>query len=339
VRLFQRSEPTDSDPIAAFWHWWSSRAVAVAAAIGDGTTPALSEEISAKVDAMHADLQWELAPGAPSRHALCVTAAGVPELRPLAERWLRQAPPADATWEYQCARAPDPSALDSVLEFGAHRVELRLARVGVEVDDERQLLNVRVYHPMFASMPEGARGQITFLMLDWLLGEDGVVRWLGSISPITDEPADAIGADALPDVVAGLMARNDAVTWALLRGERDGAIVLVTARRPLKWIDYPLYDQHIGVSLGYTDRTPQELPDPDELDRLRATEDDLMAALGSHGLFVAHETSRGSRTWHIYADGEREDAVSRVRAWIAGVPGATVSVEDDPGWRMVRAYS
>ena len=334
-----RRKAAGSDPIAGFWSWWRSRAEAVAGAIEAGTTATLSEEISENVDAIHADLQWELAAGSASRHALCVTAAGVPELRPLAERWLRHAPPADATWEYQCARAPDPSALTSTLEFGPHRVELRLARVGLEVDDERQLLNVRVYHPTFASMPEQARGQITFLLLDWLLGEDGVMRWLGSIAPVTDEPADAIGADALPDVVAGLMSRNDAVTWALLTGERDGAPVLVTARRPLKWIDYPLLDQHIGVSVGYTDRTPQGLPEPDALDRLRQAEDALLAELGAHGLFVAHETSRGIRTWHIYADGEQEVAVSRVQAWAAGVPGATVSVESDPGWRMVRAYA
>jgi hypothetical protein len=222
---------------------------------------------------------------------------------------------------------------------GPHQVELRQARVGVEIDDERQLLDVRVYHPMFASMPEGARGQITFLLLDWLLGEDGVVRWLGGIFPVTGEPEDSIGADALPDVVAGLMSRNDAVTWALLTGERDGAVVLVTARRPLKWIDYPLFDQHVGVTVGYTDTTPQGLPEPAELDRLRLVEDDLMAALGEHGLFVAHETSRGTRTWHMYADGEREDAASRVRAWTASVPGATVTVEPDPGWRMVRAFA
>jgi hypothetical protein len=337
--VFRRSEPTDADRIAQFWAWWVSRADAVAAAIPAGTTPTLAAEISERVHALHADLQWELGRGASSRHALCVTAAGVPDLRPLVERWLRAAPAADATWEYQCARAADPAALDSKLEFGSHQVDLRQTRVGVEIDDERQLLDVRVYHPMFASMPEGARGQITFLLLDWLLGEDGVVRWLGGIFPVTDEPADSIGADALPDVVAGLMSRNDAVTWAILRGERDGAVVLVTARRPLKWIDRPLFDQHIGVTVGYTDRTPQGLPEPAELDRLRALEEDLVAALGEHGLFVAHETSRGTRTWHMYADGEREDAASRVRAWTANVPGATVSVEPDPGWRMVRAFA
>jgi hypothetical protein len=188
-------------------------------------------------------------------------------------------------------------------------------------------------------MPEGARGQITFLLLDWLLGEDGVVRWLGGIFPVTGEPEDSIGADAVPDVVAGLISRNDAVTWTLLTGERDGAVVLVKARRPLKWIDYPLFDQHIGVTVGYTDSTPQGLPEPEELDRLRLVEDDLLAALGEHVLFVAHETSRGTRTWHMYADGEREDGASRVRAWTASVPGATVTVEPDPGWRMVRAFA
>lgn len=42
-------------------------------------------EMTARVQAMHPDLAWELAPGAQAEHALVVTSAGVPEQRRIAD--------------------------------------------------------------------------------------------------------------------------------------------------------------------------------------------------------------------------------------------------------------
>lgn len=83
--------------------------------------------------------------------------------------------------EYHPARQSDPEALTSRLELDGSELDLSLTRVGLTLDAERQKANVLVFHPGFATIPEQARGQATYLVLDWLLGEDGVERRLGAV--------------------------------------------------------------------------------------------------------------------------------------------------------------
>ena len=95
LRRGGRAVPGDGEPIADFWGWWASAGRAAAeAGIGGAGFGRFTSEMTARVQAMHPDLAWELAPGAQAEHALIVTAAGVPGQRRIAERWYQQAPPA-----------------------------------------------------------------------------------------------------------------------------------------------------------------------------------------------------------------------------------------------------
>lgn len=51
---------------------------------------------------------------------------------------------------------------------------------------------------------------------------------------------------------------------------------------------------------------------------------------------MAHETTRGVRTFHLYGDSDDPALAGQARDLVAGWPGATVRSTLDPGWRAIR---
>ena len=80
------------------------------------------------------------------------------------------------------------------------------------------------------------------------------------------------------------------------------------------------------------------LPGPDGLARLRDLEDDLVAALGGRAELLAHESRDGVRLFHLYSDGEDQNATDLVARW-AGQRGLGLEQHPDPAWRDLRAFS
>lgn len=306
------------------------------AGIDSGNFGGFPAEMIARVKSIHGDLAWELAPGRGADHALIVTAAGVPEVRRRAEHWFQRSPSVSAVWEYHPARQASPASLANVLEFGAHKLNLRELTFDLRVDDDRQVIDTVVFHPAFGKMPPAARNQVGFLALDWALGEDGVTRWIGGFHTSITRPAAGLPADGLIETVEALASRASKPRWALLRGERDGVVVLASLAIPAKWIDHPLMDQHLAVGLPFGDQTSEGLPTPDSLDQLRELEEGLTPVLPPHALLVAHETTRGVRTLHLYADSDDRTLPELVRTAVSGWPRATVDVGLDAGWRTIR---
>jgi hypothetical protein len=294
----------------------------------------LVDEFHRHVDAIHPGLDWELGKGQVAQHVLVVTSAGNAELRSLAERWRLAGPEPDATFEYASARTADPSALESKLVLDGIELALADIRIGVTVDDDRQVLDLVVFHPRFPDLNESTRATVSYLMLDWLLGEDGVERWVGTINWTTEPPPAAVAPDALPEILAGLRARHPEPSWVILEGEGPGGPrILIVTRRPLKRVEHPLFDLHGTIELPFSQQTPDGLPAAPALDWLRAFEDQLLSAHGEDLLLVAaHETTRGRRTIHLYCDSQGrgpaavEDFVTTCQ-W----PGAQVNWVLDPG--------
>lgn len=327
-------------PIAEFWRWWSDIGEALlTAAITDNDFGDVPDQITAKVGAIHPDLQWETSAGRSSEHVLCVTAAGVPELRALAERWLRSAPAANETWEFAAARRRDASVLNAMLDFSGTQIELKLARVGIEIDDDRQLLDVSVFHPAFKSLGEDASGRVVFLLLDWLLGEDDVERWLGGIDIVSDDPQGSVPLDSLLDAVDGMAARPLEGDWYLAESTTaTGSRLIISARRPLRWIDHPLLDLHTEIRCRFSPQRDDGLPSPEALDVLSDYEDGLLEAVGHRGLLVACETFDGQRVFHVYTDSEDQNS----RDIIDTYRGAVKAVKKhfiDPSWKRVRQFA
>ena len=341
--------PAPRAAIAAFWSWWATARSRFERALNSTSTgsppaPELAEEMTRQVKSIAPGLAWEFGPGRQqSRYYLCVTGEGTPELRSVAERWVRAAPSADAAWEYYPARPPTPEeALEGVLElpgrFRAQRLRLAEARLDLRIDEDRQLIDVGVYHPLLRKLPERTRATPVFLLLGWLLGEDGVERWVGRVDVHLTEPAGIVAAEALPEVVRALAARHPDPTWAVLQGrDKSGQPLLAVARRPLKRVDWPLFDLHGRLTVaGTAAPPPAELPEA--FHWLTEAEDDLKALLGEHAVLVARETRLDRRSLHLYCDSEGP-APGLVDSWRKAQPHPlNVAWQQDPAWTAVQPF-
>jgi hypothetical protein len=334
MSLFRRSTPPVGQPaaIAEFWTWWKSVRDEVAAGISG--EPVHVDEINRRVATIASDLQWELTPGIDSQHALVVTAAGDSELRATAARWLAGAPDADEVWSYRSARIADPKVFSATLELGDTNLELAGMTFAYEVHKDHHRVDVRAHHPSFAEIPDGVRAQVTFLCLDWLLGETEVETWIGAVEWSDTALADAGPPELLAAAVAEVAAGGD--SWALLRGSKDGKPLMAMVNLPLRPARWPRFDTHVAVVLPYRAYNDGEFPIEGSLAALREIEDSIQDVLGSDGALVAHQSGSRRRTLHYYVDGETDLSrrlAEASRQWPEGKAVALSVV--DPTMRQV----
>jgi len=334
--LFKKKARPQAETIAEFWRWWATVRDDVATAIPAGTVSTFTDGFNRRVSAIHPGLQWELSRGDSSAHALAVTPGGQAALRASAARWLAAAPPGDETWSYRSVRAADPSSFESVLELDGHKLELAQIRYGVTVRREDRQIDVVCYHPLFAGLPDDVKGQITFLTLDWAVGEDAVEIWLGEITWTGVEPADPQTPADLRRAVDTVAAVED--SWALMQGQRrDGTPLLATAASPLRPARWPRFDLYVPIRLPYQRYNEGQFPVDESLTALRRFEDELGIAIGANGTLVAHETSGRLRTLHYYVDSQtnaRAELESRLPQWREG--RASTDPRLDPAFDEVR---
>lgn len=325
--------------IVAFWTWWSAVQEQIETELTEGgSSSERNAEIAAHVAAISKGLDWELSRPDTATYQLVVTAGRAGELRSLAQRWA-QAAPDHPGWRYLPARPAVPAALDSTLVVGGgRRISPADTEVAARVDQQRALVDIIVYHPVFADLADAqARERIVTLILNQLLGEDDVARWIGQVEIATERPLDGIPAGSLPAVVEQVSARYAEPRWALLTGSTaTGLPVVATIRFPLHQVDHPLADQHVAVVLPYRDRTEQRLPTATVLDALNEFEERLLTVINPSAVVVGHETANGRRIVHVY-----QDTAAPVTAAISELasgwrPGrASVAVTSDPGWTHI----
>lgn len=339
MSLFRRSRTSATaavvHPVIGFWEWWNSEGHTV-----DPTKlSSMTDQLSSRVDAINEGLAWHFSAGSESEHRLTVSGAGVAELRPLAARWLRAAPPANATWEFRASQEADPRALTNVLAIAGESLDLSATRFHIESDSDDLRLDVGVFHPNFFNLPSDGRMQVIFLVLDWLLGEDDVERWVGNVEALVDAAdANQNGADVI-EAVASIRRRQDPDEWTLAQWEDEpGAPGIASFRRALRWVDHPTLDAHNVIRASYT---PQEngLPlDTAELESLRALEAELEERLNGLGILVGHVSRVGHRTFHVYTDSEDQNAGAHLVEW-ASLRRVELETTRDPAWRNVRHFT
>lgn len=325
---------TSAEGIAEFWGWWPAARGRIQAAIeGSGFGDPLVEEIAARVSAINPELDWELAPGAKARHAFCLSGKGNPELRRITEQWLRAAPAIDQTWEYHPARRGSAELAGTSLKIEGFDIELDDLVAAFEVDEGREVVNVRCFHPAFPDMPAELRGTATFLMLDDALGEDGVERWLGAIEGV---PAAPDGARPIAELRAAIDVLARSATgerFAVMRGnDAEGRPLFVTLNTALKRIDHLACDNHVVIDMAILNPDANGLTTSDEAKDLDAIEDELQP-LFSDAVYFGRETRAGRRVLHFFAPGD-SPAKQRVAAWASahGARDVRVDWRADPRW-------
>lgn len=348
MRLFGRKEAEEepggpAEAIAGFWTWWQEARPRLDSLVAAGEAEGLEEWLAPAVAAIDPGLVWEVAPGKNAAHALVVTAAGDAELRSLAHRWALAAPPSDLLWEFHPSRQANPQAMDLTLDVGGFEFALDKLSLGLRVPRNQPRVDVAAYHPIFAELDEDTRMEAALLALDWLLGEDDVARWVGEITAVTFQPIDAVPAVHLPAVVADVASGHAEEEWLLLEGQTAGGAPLVaTARHPLRPVDFPLFDQHIAITLPYAHRDENGLPVGDSLAALRDFEERLAARLvklRGDAVLAAHMSAEGHRIIHVYADPTGDAAIHAkelIVGWEEGEPRVDVSA--DPAWIAVSPF-
>jgi hypothetical protein len=334
MRFLRRGSSDDGldDRLARFWAWWATARDGIAADIPAGRVAQRAGEISNAVTAIDKRLAWELGKGKTATHMLVVSPEGSAEVRPIAIAWHRSAPPPDATWEYHPSRQPGEPA---TLQVAGATVQLADMRAVTSWDETRELLSVRLWHPAFDPLPENVRGQISFLFLDNLLGEDDVERWIGAIE--MDPSAQAGRTPA--ELVAEVRRQAESATgdqWALLQTTDDaGGPVIIRLHSSVKRIDYPFAANHLEATMD------SHLDDPDRARGKAASDaaEELGADLKGAAILCAHVTDRRRRVIHFACeDGQRSLELATFWADRHRDLNAKVRVEPDPTWAFRRTY-
>ena len=325
--------------VSAFWRWWSEGGARRAAtAYESGDVRRVVPEITSLVEAVDPGLSWEFVPGrGGSRHRLTVTAAGVPELRGVARRWLAAAPPADETWCFGDLRE---AVSGCAMYFRDRRLGFDEAEVVVDVGLSQA--DVTVHHPGFAGLSGPDRGIAAYLLLDAMCGEAAVEMWVGRIRANATAPGDdAVTLGELPGILHELEADNEdewgGRAWQILHGDTPEGPLVAVVRVPLVALSAPEFDRHVALSVPYTDVEECGLPGPSSLPGLRDLEDHLVDRIAGTGECVGAESCGGRRLLHFYVDSTTPaDEQLRVAAsgWAQGEVALTVT--DDPGWRKVQ---
>lgn len=321
--------------IRGFWKWWQSARELVEGAVRAGTWDELAPQINARVKEIDPGLEWELGKGAHAEHAFCLSAKGDSLLRNVAERWLREGPSSDDTWEFHAARQAHWSE-GLTLGIEGHDVTFDALRFELEIDQSRERVHVGVYHPTMEPMAPELRTTVAFLSLDSLLGEDGVERWVGSVETLVKEPGAGVSGPALRAAVDALARGATGERFAVLEGtDPDGHPVLVTANLALKRIDHLLLDVHLAVVIALREPTSAGLTTSAEAAELDALEDALLDALGPRAVYVGRETRRSERVVHLYVDGSAGVRGS-IEGWRAQPKGHEIRVilTPDPTWAL-----
>jgi len=109
-----------ADAIEAFWLEWPQLRKDIEKELTAGDYGSGTDRLTDLVEAIDPGLEWDLMPGMDARHALCLSAASDPALRPVTEQWLRRSPGPGSAWEYHAARIPVPAAPLTVGEIRIH---------------------------------------------------------------------------------------------------------------------------------------------------------------------------------------------------------------------------
>lgn len=327
---------TQADAIQRFWLWWERVAVPADAAMRSGDHQDFIEALDRQVAAIDPRLTWEFGEGNNAAHHLCVTGAGNPECRTIAERWFRKAPPTCDRWEYAPSRQPSKRALTAAIEFGGHRVEIGETRFDVRFDEHDLEVSLTVFNPALASITQQQREEICFVICDAVLGEDAVERWVGSIDIGSHPSQTPVPAEALAEIIAELELRNPKPRWALFEATTpEGGRRVVRSLQPIKRAAYPLFDLYGVVTVSFGSERADGMPQGKTVDNLEALERSLGAALGPDGVLVAVETTSQTRKLYLYCDSHSTTPES-IAEDCERINGVTIEWWLDPAWDGVR---
>ena len=324
--------------IRAFWTWWHEARHDIAHAISHGgCSPKHVESISAHVNAIDGDLDWELSPGQHAKHAFALSARGDLDKRMITETWRQLGPQPDETWEYYAAR-PGLKGLPIVKYEGVPLDPAKIA-VAFTVDSSRERVDGSYFHPNLSRVNEKRRAAAMYVLLDGAFGEDGVERWLGAIEVVEREPPNAVPFATFREAMTDLARTATGEQFAFGELTTDDGDVLLTFNRALKRIDHLMCTVHAAIEITFFEHRDNGWPTDGELEVVKDFGEELAGELRGIGVYFGRETRQDRRTLHYYV-AEDSAAQGIVTRWAARYGDRVTGVElsRDPGWSFVKRY-
>jgi len=340
------AEFTFNQRAAGFWAWFASAAEELREIHNTGDRDQLPSMVSPKVDEFLPGMAWVFGPGTGKGfHSFTLSGEGVMFRQILADQCLKRLPDIK-NWTFHASRQPAEKVSDFTLV--AHDLKFRPIEFWVtpEIDEEKEKVDLMLWHPLIEKAEEGLCMQALFLMLDEIFGEFGTTRWIGHIEfsqkrlaesmPITEleefveetrvsrgwkmvSPVDSWSTYSIPPEKRSAGDRLDTVggTCGCLR-------VLGSFFRDPKAFEDPFLE--MGAAWVYLSFPSSVLPKGGEVDAREKMADVIIPELeeGQHGIpFGGAIGDRLAYMDFLIFDGERSIARIREAARQAGMPAET----------------
>lgn len=178
----------------------------VRAAFDEREPERVAGKIQEAVDLLIPGLAWTLCPGRTEpRLGLALSPEGDRHLRMLTG-WLVERHAEAGALDLFPSKPANPRADTWTLALQHHELRADGFRVDAQIDPAHGAVDVRLHHPGFAQCDENTRNWASFLWLDEALGEDLVMRGIGSIAATAEPPGpDAVDARQLRARVRALV--------------------------------------------------------------------------------------------------------------------------------------
>lgn len=313
------------DPIAAFWAEWPRLKERLGNDLLRPDDPK-ANRLTELVRAIHPELLWEMGKLNDSRE-LVITGEGILERRRFAERWKRAAVPTPG-WTFSSSRKGSPYAASIVIETPDGKLAFADMRLLLQPSRSTGRVDIGLWHPLFPSLPEDARMQLSFLFLDHTVGEDSVMSWIGAIDALPSNPtAGGVGWTELPKLIQQVSDTHDESLMSLARGrhpDRGNLMIrFAPGLKPLRHIDHEW-------------RVEVVLPITDSFEASQKAEDALVAALGKDFLYADHHVFIDENVIELHGYVSNRDAAISMLSAESKALSAKWRVDADPNWDYYR---
>jgi len=168
------------EAISAFWRWFSNHHRDVEAALDRNNTAGLTQQMNAQIDKLSSEIAWEIGPGLVKPYMLVFPTAGGEESKVAVGRIMERAPRIEG-WEFHASRPTRPYPPEIQLPEQGLTIQTLDWHFVLKATPNADRFDLQILDDKLASLDERTALTAVFILLDSVLGEDMVERWIGDI--------------------------------------------------------------------------------------------------------------------------------------------------------------
>jgi len=334
LALAPAAPAAEPDPgIAAFWKWWAGAQPRVEQALQANGLRALADELDSAVARVDRDLHWEIG-GKPGDYTLTLSPEGNFRARRRAQLWVDSAPEAPG-WRFFPARQRAKELNGLEIALGGASLKMRDVRFAIRRDDARARLDVTLCHSALARLQRPQRISAAFLVLDSILGEDDVARWIGRVRAEPTTPPGAVDAANLRAQVDSLAGTSHGELFSVFQSTKKGRLSILSVNLALRRLDHLDHDAFLKVLVPAPGLSKGGGEGLQQFRRTKRLEEELRGALGGDATYVGHLVEGDSVQVMFYADAEK--VRGKLAEW-AKANGARTEWKPDPQWAELAKF-